>query len=59
MALAMAIMDGKVCLDDRMLDHLSSDGKFAFTEVIQFGQNYSDFPSNLGQYLYMFDANQE
>ena len=55
----MAIMDGKVCLDDRMLDHLSSDGKFAFTEVIQFGQNYSDFPSNLGQYLYMFDANQE
>lgn len=32
------------------------DGKFAFTGIIQFGQNYSDFPSNLGQYLYMFDG---
>jgi len=32
------------------------NGKFAFTGVIQFGQNYSDFPSNLGQYLYMFDG---
>jgi CubicO group peptidase (beta-lactamase class C family) len=32
------------------------NGKFAFTGVIQFGQNYSDFPSDLGKYLYMFDG---
>ena len=32
------------------------DGKFAFTGVIQCGQNYSDVPSHLGEYLYMFDG---
>lgn len=32
------------------------DGKFAFTGIIQFGQNYSDAPSYLGDYLYMFDG---
>lgn len=32
------------------------DGKFAFTGIIQFGQNYSDVPSYLGNYLYLFDG---
>jgi CubicO group peptidase (beta-lactamase class C family) len=32
------------------------DGKFAFTGIIQFGKDYSDAPSYLGKYLYMFDG---
>jgi len=32
------------------------NGKFAFTGIIQFCQNYSDAPGYLGDYLYMFDG---
>lgn len=32
------------------------DGKFAFTGIIQCGQNYSDAPAHLGKYLYLFDG---
>jgi hypothetical protein len=32
------------------------DGKFAFTGIIQCGQNYTDAPDHLGHYLYMFDG---